>query len=216
MSDETDEKNFGKRKGLLGRLRYNRSMRKEEFDREEVERAKKPLRERKGFQVFHKIFPEVSKLVGNFVPGAGLVGKLYEGMSEKIISIPNELDRREVENFFSEALEDEALLSYVLNNTNSARNREVFLSSIGVHDWMKHILGLSSVLAFYFVIGTLFFVNLDISDTVKDLFFILIGRLSGHVDAIFNYYFGSSLGSYISGTYNRLVTGKGNAKNTEE
>ena len=148
-----------------------------------------------------KFLPNVAEFAADaLLPGkvgtvvSNMISGLKEEGSAEAIALAEEMElkRMEIELEF-EKLEIEEL-ALIVQDLDSARNREVEIAKLGKGDWKMGVVLIFGLLLFGFIAYVIVFVT--VPEENQTLFHHLVGMIEGAVAIkVFNYYFGSSKGS---------------------
>ena len=142
-----------------------------------------------------KGFDTILSAVGTFIPGVSLLQKVKDDVigspSYQSMAPADQAQFLALHEADLKAAQDMENAMYA--DTANARQREVEIAKTSRTDWMMYATGIIGLLGFLFMVYVTVYV--EISETNKALFNILIGVVLSNATTIFNYYFGSSSGS---------------------
>lgn len=128
----------------------------------------------------------INPALGNIVNGTGTVTDLIQNIKDAQVPQEHKLRAQEL---VLEAYEAE------VQDRVSARQREAAVAAAGGSDIMFKVVGIGVLVAWFFLLYSLFFGDLTFEDNVEDLMQIAFGAVTSQVMAVVSYYYGSSVGS---------------------
>jgi hypothetical protein len=127
--------------------------------------------------------PKVLDIVGDLLPSGGVLG-----VAKNLINLSEDLTREEKDMLDGELVR---MMELEVADRDSARKREIELSSHGKFDFLFYVTGIIGLSAFCFIVYAIAF--LRIPEENKEIWIHLIGITEGVVLSIFGYYFGSAI-----------------------
>lgn len=146
-------------------------------------KEKKKFKDTKVGKFLKEKAPKILEVVGDALPDRGVLGII-----KNLIDKSDELTPEDKQNLNEEII---SLMSLEVQDSDSARNREIEVSKVKKFDVMFTVTGMIGLSLFCFIVYAI--VYLQIPESNKELWIHLIGISEGIVLSIFGYYFGSSV-----------------------
>lgn len=135
---------------------------------------------KKLLELLKKRAPQVLNAAGDLLPDSGVLG-----IVKNIIDNEPDVPLEEKNAMRSHLLE---MYAREVEDRQSARQRQVDMVKSGAKDWLFSITGITGLLAFLFLVGTIVF--LEVPENNNEIFIHLIGIVEGVALMIFSFYFG--------------------------
>lgn len=135
---------------------------------------------KKIFELIKAKAPQLLDKAGDLLPDSGVLG-----IVKNIIDNDPDVSPEE-----KQAMRDHLLEMYAkeVADRDSARQRQVDMVKSGAKDWLFSITGVTGLLAFLFLVGTIVF--REVPENNAEIFIHLIGIVEGVALMIFSFYFG--------------------------
>jgi hypothetical protein len=146
-------------------------------------KEKKKFRDTRVGKFLKEKSPKVLEVVGDLLPNSGVLG-----VAKNLINLSEDLSQEEKDILDSELMR---MMELEVADRDSARKREIEISSHGKFDFLFYITGIIGLSAFCFIVYAIAF--LSIPEANKEIWIHLIGITEGVVLSIFGYYFGSAI-----------------------
>jgi hypothetical protein len=144
---------------------------------------KKKFRDTRVGKFLKEKSPKVLDVVGDLLPSSGVLG-----VAKNLINLSEDLTQEEKDMIDGELVR---MMELEVADRDSARKREIEVSSHGKFDFLFYVTGIIGLSAFCFIVYAIAF--LAIPEANKEIWIHLIGITEGLVISIFGYYFGSAI-----------------------